>query len=223
MARKKICQEPVKRTGGAATPCTPCAVVEDWCYRLEDDPAGTTRPGKHTYDLDAQCVRSNEKYIGDDGAEIELCTVTTVMCGQGNPAPPEPPEPPTPITLEGQDCAGSPLDAEGLPGQITQIVQAPGQVLTVRICEDNTDFELACGFDPATSHEVQIAYRIESGAMVVYKRWDAVTGLEWTGDPTTLESCGGTKLESDLVPMCDQGTEFIRWHVNKDGKPTNGT
>lgn len=221
MAKKKICPEPVRRTGGAATPCTPCGVSEDWCYRLQDDPAGTTRPGKHTYDVDAQCARSNEKFIGDDGAEIDPCTVIEVMCGQGNPPPTEPPEPPEPLTLDGQDCDGAALPATGNPGELVQIVQPPGQVLSVRFCsEDNADFELSCGVDPLTGHQIQTAYKIVAGEFVLIKRWDTVTGTEWTGDPATLEGCGGKPLEAEQELFCDNGVEFLRWYTIEDGVPT---
>lgn len=141
-----------------------------------------------------------------------------VVCG--NEPPPEPPEP---ITLEGQDCDGAPLPAEGMPGEIVQVVQAPGQVFTMRMCPDDRDFELSCGEDPATGHQIQTAYRATPSGPEVLWRVDTVTGLPWTGDPATLESCGGTKLESDAIEMCDNGVEFIRWVVKKNGEPTGTT
>lgn len=124
------------------------------------------------------------------------------------------------IELEGQDCAGESLPATGKPGELVQVVQAPGQVLTVRICEDDRDFELSCGIDPETGHQVQTAYRIVNGEFELIKRWDTVTGLEWTGDPATLEGCGGKPLESEQELFCDAGTEFFRWYVIEDGEPT---
>lgn len=127
---------------------------------------------------------------------------------------------PTPITLDGQDCAGEVNSATGLPGEIVQVVQAPGQVMTVRICEDDRDFELSCGVDPITEHQIQTAYKIVAGEFVLIKRWDTVTGAEWTGDPATLEACSGTTFESDPIEMCDAGTTFLRWIVKDGGKPT---
>jgi len=220
MAKKFNCPTPVRTVGGAAPACVACEVVEEWCYRLEADAFGVIRHGKRTYDRDENCQETNEKWIGDDGAEIDRCTaaITDLLCGEGGGLPPEP-EPPEPITFEGQDCEGQSNPATGLPGEIVQIVQAPGQVITVRVCEDDRDFELSCGEDPVTGHQIQTAYRITAGAFEVIKRWDVVTGFEWTGDPTTLESCGATKLESDSIEMCDSGVEFIRWVVKSDGEP----
>lgn len=124
------------------------------------------------------------------------------------------------ITLDGQACDGTLLPATGKPGQLVNVVQEPGQVLTVRICEDDRDFELSCGIDPATDHQIQTAYRITSGEFVLIKRWDTVTGEEWTGDPATLEGCGGKPIESEQELFCDNGVEFLRWFVIEDGMPT---
>jgi hypothetical protein len=135
-----------------------------------------------------------------------------------------PAEPPEPITLDGTACDGAANPATGNPGELVQIVQAPGQVLSVRFCdEDDRDFELSCGKDPATEHQIQTAYRTEAGGPVVLWRIDTVTGLPWTGDPSTLEACGGSGLESDPIEMCDSGVEFLRWVVKKDGVPTGDT
>lgn len=131
--------------------------------------------------------------------------------------------PPEPLTLEGVDCAGEPVEVSGMPGELVQVVQAPGTAFAVKICEDDRDFELACGEDPATGHQIQTAYRATPSGPVVLWRVDTTTGLEWTGDPSTLEGCGGTKLESDPVEMCDNGVEFIRWVVKKNGEPTGVT
>jgi hypothetical protein len=224
MAKKNNCPSPVRSTGGAAPKCKACTVTEDWCYRLADDPAGVVRSGKHTFERDEDCKRTDEKWIGDDGAEIDRCTVavTDLICtaGGGTPPPPEPPEPPSPITLEGQDCEGNPLPASGLPGQITQIVQAPGQSLAVHLCTDDKDFELACGKDKTTGNQIQTAYRTEAGGPVVLWRLDTVTGLPWTGDPATLEACSGSNLESDDDDVCVSGQSLRRHTVKKDGKPT---
>lgn len=101
MATKKICPTPVKRPkGGAAPKCVACAVSEDWCYRLATDTATVTRAGKHTYDIDEQCNRTNEKWTGDDGAEIDRCTValTELLCGGGGGGGSGVPPTPTPPT-----------------------------------------------------------------------------------------------------------------------------
>ena len=138
-----------------------------------------------------------------------------VICGTSVEPPPTPD-----VVLTGQDCDGVAVPASGGYGELVQVVQAPGQVLTVRMCESDKDFELSCGVDPDTGHQVQTAYRIVDGNFELIKRWDTVTGAEWTGDPTTLESCGGGGLESDPIEMCDSGVPFIRWVVKKSGEPT---
>lgn len=164
---------------------------------------------------------SETVYTDKDGAVIEGKEVDCPIKVEVVTQPVEPPAPIEPITLDGQDCDGAPLPATGMPGELVQIVQAPGQALTVRFCADDKDFEVSCGKDPATGHEVQTVYRIEAGAMVVYGRWDVVTGQPWTGDPTTLEACGGSRLESDERDVCVNGENLTQWIVKKDGVPTN--
>lgn len=86
MAKKDNCPKPVRRSlGGAAPACTACFVTEDWCYRLPGDTSSVSRAGKHTYDRDESCNRTNKKWIGDDGVEIDRCTVsiTELLCGGG--------------------------------------------------------------------------------------------------------------------------------------------
>jgi hypothetical protein len=107
-----------------------------------------------------------------------------------------------------------------VPGQITQIVQAPGQSLAVHICTDDKDFEIACGKDPITGNQIHTAYRTEAGGPVVLWRFDTVTGLPWTGDPSTLQPCSGASLESDDDDVCVEGQSLRRHTVKENGKPT---
>jgi hypothetical protein len=149
------------------------------------------------------------------------CPQEVVMVCDPNTPPPEPPVPPVPFTVDGQDCAGVAKPATGLPGQLTQIVQAPGQVLSVRMCSDDAaDFELACGIDPDTGHTIQTAYKIVAGQFVVINRWDVNTGAAWTGDATTLASCAGVTQESDPREVCVNGAELTQWVVMEAGMPT---
>lgn len=143
---------------------------------------------------------SGERYDGDLAALVD-CDVSE-------------------ITFEGQNCNGESVAVEGNKGEIVQVVQAPGQVMTVRICEDDRDFELSCGKDPETGHEVQTAYKITAGAFVLINRWDTVTGEEWTGDPAVLESCGGATIESDPRDACVNGQDLTQWVVKSEGVPT---
>jgi hypothetical protein len=227
MARKKaICPdfEPVSG-GGSAPRCKAQHICENFCFVEKCDPTGAQKPGLHEYDISSDCKKTNETWKDDTGATLDLTLVTIVACVATPPTPtPEPPVPPTPVTLDGQDCEGAALPATGLPGQLTQIIQAPGQVLSVRMCSDDAaDFELACGIDPATEHQIQTAYKIVNGEFVLINRWDVVTGLAWTGDATTLEGCGGAGVESDPEVFCDGTNTFYRWFVKKNGVPTGVT
>ena len=220
MARKKICPDFEPTGGGGAAPaCKAGHYCENFCFVEKCDPTGAQKAGLYEYDLDSTCKKTNEAWRDADGATIDMSLVTKVTCVVAPPTTPE--DPPTPITLDGQDCDGAANPATGNPGELVQIVQAPGQVLSVRFCSDDAaDFELACGVDPATGHQVQTAYKIVSGAFVLIARWDVVTGAAWTGDASTLEGCGGSPLESDPQVMCDNGVEFLRWIVKKNGNPT---
>jgi hypothetical protein len=196
-------------------------IVEGLCLEVECGVVLSCVTKTTTYAPKGKLSYTSETvYTDKDGAVIEG---KEVACPLKVEVVTQPVEPPSPITLEGQDCAGDAKPATGLPGQIMQITQAPGQTLTVRICETDRDFELSCGKDPATGHQIQTAYTATASGPVILWRVDTVTGLPWTGDPTTLEDCGGTKLESDPIEMCDGGVEFIRWVVKKDGKPTGVT
>ena len=148
------------------------------------------------------------------------CPQEVVMVCDPNAVPVEPPVV-VPITLDGQDCDGAALPATGNPGELVQIVQAPGQVLSVRMCSDDAaDFELACGVDPDTGHTIQTAYKIVAGQFVVINRWDVVSGLAWTGDAATLESCNGVTQESDPREVCVGGVNLTQWVVMEAGMPT---
>lgn len=82
------------------------------------------------------------------------------------------------------------------------------------------DYELVCGVDPATGHQVFTKWDVSVLPSQAVERFDAITGAPWTGDPSTLEPCGSTMLESDVVVMCDNGTTFLRHIVKDNGEPT---
>jgi hypothetical protein len=217
MAKIKNCPTPVKRPKGG-TPCEPCTITEDFCYRLATDASSVVRPGKHTYDRDENCKITNEKWLADDGSEIDRCTValTVVMCGGDVVTPPGK------ITLEGTDCAGEALPAEGTEGQIMQVIQPPGQVFNMRFCDDQAsrDWELVKRCDPVTGAEILFQWDVRTNPPTLVSATNLATGAPYTGDGTELENCGGPTLESDPVEMCDGGVEFIRWVVKKNGVPT---
>lgn len=84
----------------------------------------------------------------------------------------------------------------------------------------NADFEFTCGVDPVTGHRVFTKWDLSQTPSAVVERLDATTGAPWSGDPTTLEPCGSSPLESDPVVMCESGTTFLRHVVKKNGEPT---
>jgi hypothetical protein len=231
MARINNCPEPVRRTGGAAPKCVACAVSEDFCYRLATDSASVTRAGKHTYDIDEMCVRTNEKWLGDDGAEIDRCTVplTVLLCGGGGGGggggvPPEdvcPCPGVTPLTLDGEDCDGAPVAVSGFVGTHQTVVQAAGTVFKVQLCPGaGADAELIKRCDPVTGEEILFQWDVATNPPTLVSATNLATGAAFTGDATTLVSCGGSGLESDAELFCDSGVEFLRWFVKKDGVPT---
>jgi hypothetical protein len=194
-------------------------VVKDICVKVGCDvftcvtkTTTFTAKGKLSY-------TSETVYTDKDGVPITGEVVET-NCPMKVEIVTPPVEPPEPITLEGGDCAGDPVEVTGNPGELMHVIQAPGTVFYTKPCPSDADFELACGKDPATGHQVQTAYKIVNGEFVLIKRWDTTTGAEWTGDPTTLEDCGGTKLESDGRDVCVNGENLTQWIVKKDGIPT---
>lgn len=133
-----------------------------------------------------------------------------------------PPLPPTPITLDGTDCDGVALPATGSTGEIVQVVQAPGQVMTVRFCDDmaSRDWELVIRCDPATDEQIMFQWDVRTNPPTLVSATNLSTGNPFVGDADALVSCNGSKLESDSIEMCDAGTTFLRWIVKDSGKPT---
>lgn len=198
-------------------------IVEGLCVEVECGVVLSCVTKTTTFTAKGKLSYTSETiYTDKDGAVITgkeiACPLKVEIVSQ----PAVLPDPPTPITLDGQDCSGDPLPVTGERGELVQIVQAPGQVLSVRFCTDDAaDFELACGKDPATDHEIQTAYKIVNGEFVLISRIDVITGLPWTGDPSTLEACGGSGLDSDPETVCVDGVSATRWLVKENGIPTS--
>lgn len=220
MATKKPCH--TRTTGllpdGSVPTCAEGSTQTIFWYL--DEAVGCLEKGTKNVTVSKQgknCI-SVEEYLDKDGQaftsppNIQTPSYVVATTCSNEPIPE--------ITIDGQDCAGAPVSVTGQAGSLTSVVQAPGTVFSVKLCEEDRDFELACGKDPATGHDIQTAYKITNGDFVLIKRWDVVTGAEWTGDPSTLEGCGGTKYEAEKQLMCDNGTEFLRWFVLKNGLPT---
>lgn len=129
------------------------------------------------------------------------------------------PAAPVPITLDGQDCDGVVVPATGLPGQLTHVVQPPGQVFKVQLCTPPKDIEkvLLCG--PLGEKVLAISDLTDPLAPVT-TYWDLVAGAAWAGAHATLATCPDVDVESDPKEMCDNGVAFLRWFVKSNGVPT---
>lgn len=128
---------------------------------------------------------------------------------------------PVPFTIEGEDCEGNPVEVTGVPGQLTSVVQAPGTVFKVQLCENSKDTEKHILCDVNNGHKVAVITDFSNPAAPVTSYWDIIAGAAWIGDPLTeLESCPDSDTESDAQEMCESGTTFLRWFVKKNGEPT---
>ena len=127
---------------------------------------------------------------------------------------------PEPITVVGQDCDGNDVPVTGLPGQVSAVVQAPGTVFKVQLCDNAKDYEKVILCDVNTKHKVAVITDFTDPTNPVVSYWDINTGAPWTGDVDDLEACADTDTESDAVEMCDAGTVFLRWVVKANGVPT---
>jgi hypothetical protein len=99
------------------------------------------------------------------------------------------------VTLEGQDCAGEALPATAKAGELVQIVQAPGQVLSVRFCDDaaSRDWELIKRCSPG-GEEILFQWDVKTNPPTLVSATNLATGEAYTGDGTELISCGSTQI-----------------------------
>jgi hypothetical protein len=131
-----------------------------------------------------------------------------------------PADPVEPITLDGEDCDGAAVSVTGEVGQLSHVIQAPGTVFKVQLCDNSKDVQRHIMCDPATGHKVAIITDFTEPATPVTSYWDIIAAAPWTGDPLTLEECPDTDIESDSIEMCDDGTTFLRWIIKSNGAPT---
>lgn len=136
-------------------------------------------------------------------------------CGDVNPTPP-----PGPVTLIGEDCDGAPVSVTGNAGEMTAVVQAPGTVFKVQVCDNAKDYEKVVLCDATTNHKIAVITNFADPSAPDVSYWDLNTGAVWTGSVDDLETCPDSDTESDAELACDSGTEFLRWFVKKDGVPT---
>lgn len=124
-----------------------------------------------------------------------------------------------PVTLGGQDCTGAALDATGTVGQLTQIVQAPGQVLSVRMCAEQTpaidrEMVVACN---AAGDKVVVQYDVSTVPPTELARTNLNTGaVEPAG---ALVNCDNDDDDIEVVGVkaCLNGVSLPGLAVVKDG------
>lgn len=168
----------------------------------------------HLPTRDGQAIPVGVQYQGVVGGSHVYALMTTDMT--------PPPPPPEPITIDGTDCEGNALPVTGNPGEVVQVVQAPGQVLTVRFCDDSAsrDWEIVMRCDPATDEQIMFQWDVRKNPPTLISATNLSTGEPFTGDANTLVSCGGSKLESDPQPVCYRGKNLMQWVVKREGQPT---
>ncbi len=114
-------------------------------------------------------------------------------------------------TLQGQDCAGAALQATGPIGQLTQIVQAPGQVLTVRMCPASQDSEIQMLCAP-NGDKIVLQYNVSVVPPALQSAWNLNTNTAYAGTVAGLGSCGGPgdKVNTESTDYCAGGLNFTR-------------
>lgn len=120
---------------------------------------------------------------------------------------------PPDVTLEGQDCDGLPVVVTGADNQLTEVVQAPGTVFTVKMCPSAQDRELfvLCDLD-GTKVVVQNVTPIDAplGTAPIFETW-RLDGTAWTGIAADLKDCGSEKIDiASAVWFCADGADLSR-------------
>lgn len=125
-------------------------------------------------------------------------------------------------TLTGTDCEGEAAPLTGKEGQIVQVVQAPGQVLSVRFCDDmaSRDWELVKRCHPDTGAEILFQWDVRTNPPTLVSATDLTTGLPFTGDANALIACGSTSASVQTNEVCYNGQTLTQWVVTEDGIPT---
>jgi hypothetical protein len=117
-------------------------------------------------------------------------------------------------TLQGQDCAGLPLTATGPIGQLTQVVQAPGQVLTVRMCPttqaQDREMVMLCAPDGVRVIIQNVTPDTAPlGTAPVIEAW-TLSGAPYTGVVADLVDCGIDKVNTERSDYCAAGQNYTR-------------
>jgi len=138
---------------------------------------------------------------------VKICDPVTTVAGTG-----------ADITLGGQDCTGAALAATGATGAITQIVQAPGQVLAVRMCapEPQLDREMVVACN-AAGDKVVVQYDVTTVPPTELARTNLNTGA---AEPAgALVQCDNDDDDIEVVGVraCLNGVSLPGLAVVKDG------
>jgi hypothetical protein len=122
---------------------------------------------------------------------------------------------PLPITLTGQDCTGVGVPAVGSPGQLVEVVQRPGQVLSVKICtpsEYNREVSVLCnpanGFAPVNL----VTLWPESAVPGTPPTVEAYNpnGTPFVGAIGSLVKCPGETIDIVSERWCANGAPYER-------------
>jgi hypothetical protein len=126
--------------------------------------------------------------------------------------------PGTDITIMGQDCAGLPLPVTAPYGTVAQVVQAPGQVLTVRMCPtakvQDREMVVLCAPD-GTKVVIQNVTPEDAplGTAPTFEAW-GLNGVPYGGAVAALTDCGAEKVDiSAGEDYCAAGVNYTRVDV----------
>jgi hypothetical protein len=120
-----------------------------------------------------------------------------------------------PITLTGQDCSGTGVPVVGNAGQLTEIVQRPGQVLSVKICTPSEyDREVSVLCDPANGFSPinLVTLWPENAVPGTPPTVEAYSpnGTPFAGAVGSLVKCPGETIDIVVDRWCANGSPYER-------------
>jgi hypothetical protein len=119
------------------------------------------------------------------------------------------------VTLTGHDCNDTALPAVGVSGQLVEIVQRPGQVLSVKMCTPSDfDREVSVLCDPANSFApVNLVTLWPTNAVPgtppTVEAYNP-NGTAYAGAIGSLVKCPGETIDTVSERWCDNGVPYER-------------